>query len=244
MKKVVFFGSIGLARKCLEEIVMEEELDLLGVCCSKIESNWRDEETVYEFSRRKGIPVLSFNEVEKLEADIGFSVRFDRIIPQEVIDSFSHGIFNTHGGILPEYRGSYCNINAIINEEKEYGVTLHYISYGLDAGDVVDIKKVEIKDSDTGFSLYKKSEELCYKVLEDNIRDIILGRNRRVSQDEMIAKGHECGVYYEESTIAKKKIDPEKLEESINIIKAFDSPYHEPAYTNIGDRKVYLRVGY
>lgn len=244
MKRVVFFGSIGLAKRCLEEIVMEEDIELLGVCATRMESDWRQEESVYEFSVKNNIPILSFEEVEGLGPDIGFSVRYDKIIPQSVIDSFKVGIFNTHGGILPEYRGSYCNINAIINSEDEYGVSLHYISDGLDAGDVVDIEKVSIKEEDTGFSLYKKSEELCYKVLKNNIKDIILGENKRVTQDELIEQGHDCGIYYAESTIAKKEIKASNLEESLNIIRAFDSPFHEPAYTKVLGRKVYLRVGY
>lgn len=69
-----------------------------------------------------------------------------------MIDSFSLGIVNTHGGILPEYRGSYCNINAIINDEQEYGVTLQYIDKGVDSEDIVAIKDVGIRESDTGLT--------------------------------------------------------------------------------------------
>ncbi|MGY6766173.1 methionyl-tRNA formyltransferase [Faecalibacterium prausnitzii] len=244
MKKVVFFGSIGLARKCLEEIVLKQDIELLGVCCSPIESTWREEESVYSFCQRKGIPVLTFDDIEKLSPDIGISVRYDKIIPENVIDAFKLGIFNTHGGILPEYRGSYCNINALINGEEEYGVTLHYISKGVDTGDIVDIKKVSISESDTGFTLYKKSEKLCYDVLKENIEDIIKGTNKRVSQDEYIDAGHISNTYFAKSTLEKKSIEFNEIKNSLNIIRAFDSPFHEPAYTVIEGKKVYLRVDY
>lgn len=244
MKRVVFFDSIGLAKKCLEEVVMKEDVELLGVCCTQLTSTWREDESVYTFSKKSNIPILSFEEVEELSPDIGFSVRYDKIIPQSTIDSFKQGIFNTHGGILPEYRGSYCNINALINDEEEYGVTLHYISQGVDAGDVVAIKKVRIEESDTGFSLYKKSEQLCYEVLKENIKKIIGDENEKISQDDLIAKGHKCGVYYVKSTISKKLIDTDKIKDSLNVIRAFDSPFHEPAYTMFGDKKVYLRTNY
>jgi methionyl-tRNA formyltransferase len=244
MKKVVFFGSIGLARKCLEEIVNGQDIELLGVCCSPIISGWREDESVYSYCKRNNIPILTFNEVENLSPDIGFSVRYDKIIPEKVIYSFKQGIFNTHGGILPEYRGSYCNINALINNEEEYGVTLHYISKGVDVGDVVAIKKVKINEDDTGFTLYKKSEQLCYDVLKENIQDIINDTNERISQDDLILLGHSSGTYYAKSTLAKKSIGLEYLESSMNIVKAFDSPYHEPAYTVVEARKVYLRVSY
>ena len=76
--------------------------------------------------RRSNDAILTFGEVVTLEPDIGFSVRYDKIIPVKVINAFKQGIFNIHGGILPEYRGSYCNINALINNETEYGVTALY----------------------------------------------------------------------------------------------------------------------
>lgn len=242
MKKIVFFGSIGLAKKCLEEIVMEQEVELLGVCCSQLSSTWRKDESVYTFAMNNNIPILTFQDVINLSPDIGFSVRYDKIIPHSVINSFKNGIFNTHGGILPEYRGVYCNINALINEEKEYGVTLHYITLDLDAGDIVAIAKTPIKESDTGFSLYNKSEELCYEILRDNISDIIEGHNSRITQKSLIDRGHKCGTYYTKSTIAKKSVDIDAINESLNIIKAFESPHHEPAYTISDNERIYLRT--
>lgn len=244
MKKVVFFGSIGLARKCLKEIVLEKEVELLGVCCSPLATTWRDEESVYSFCIKNKIPVLTFGDIENMSPDIGFSVRYDKIIPESIINLFKQGIFNTHGGILPEYRGSYCNINALINKEEEYGVTLHYLSKGVDAGDIVAIKKVKIEESDTGFSLYKKSEKLCFDILKENIDSIINDSNNRIIQSYLIEQGHKCVTYYAKSTLEKKFISSDSLEQSINIIKAFDSPHHEPAYTFINNEKVYLRTSF
>lgn len=244
MKKVVFFGSIGLAKRCLEDIVMKQDIELLGVCCTDLSSIWREDESVYSFSKKNNIPILSFEEVERLSPDVGFSVRYDKIIPISVIKSFKQGILNTHGGILPEYRGSYCNINALINNESEYGVSLHYISKGIDAGDIVSIKKVDIKESDTGFSLYQISEKLCYEILKENIKSIIDDKNKKISQDELIKAGHKCGIYYAKDTIKKKIIPSKDISNSLNIIRAFDSPYHEPAYTIVDGRKIYLRVNY
>jgi methionyl-tRNA formyltransferase len=246
MKKVVFFGSIGIAKKCLEEIILKQNIELLGVCCNSILSKWRYEESVYSFCINNKIPILTFEDIEDVSPDIGFSVRYDKIIPKRVIQSFKLGIFNTHGGILPEYRGSYCNINAIINDEKEYGVTLHYITEGIDTGDIVAIKKVQITDNDTGFTLYKKSEKLCYDILAENIESIINGNNNRIPQNDLINKGHKCRTYYANSTLSKKVIDIEKINDlnTINIIRAFDSPFHEPSYTIVNGKKIYLRVNY
>lgn len=245
-RKVVFFGSIGIAKRILEEIVLQRDIELVGVCCVELENTWRTDESVFEFCQRKGIPILSDEDIIATKPDLGISVRYNKIIKQRVIDSFSLGIVNTHGGILPEYRGSYCNINAIINDEQEYGVTLHYIDKGVDSGDIVAIKKVSIHETDTGFDLYQISERFCYELIAENIDDLLDGKNNRTTQSEYISNGHCCNEYKAKETIEKKYIPQDKLfsGKSLRVIRAFDSASHEPAYTIINGRKIYLRVNY
>ena len=244
--RVVFFGSIGVARRILEEIVLQRDIELIGVCCVELEKAWRRDESVFKFCQRKGIPILSDEDIMAIKPDLGISIRYNKIIKQKVIDSFTMGIVNTHGGILPEYRGSYCNINAIINNEKEYGVTLHYIDKGVDSGDIIAIKKIEIHESDTGFDLYQISERFCYELIAENIDALLSGKNNRISQSEYMVNGHCCNEYKAKATIEKKCIPQDELftEKSLRVIKAFDSPSHEPAYTIIDEKKIYLRVNY
>lgn len=244
--RVVFFGSIGIAKRILEEIVLTKEIELLGICCEKVINSWRDEESVYEFAVKNNIPILEVSQVSKLDADLGISVRFNKIIGENVINSFKMGIVNTHGGILPEYRGSYCNINALLNGEKEFGVTLHYIHPGVDDGDIVDIKKVVISDDCTGFDLYKESERLCYEVMADNIDALLAGTNKRVPQDEYIVAGHASNSYRRDETIKAKDLTEIEIENPLwlRTVRAFDSPHHEPAYIKVRDKKVYVRYRY
>lgn len=244
MKRVVFFGSIGVAKRILEEIVLTRDIALVGVCCQKMENTWRADEGVYEFCQRNGIPILDDDYIVNAKPDLGISVRYNRIIRESVINAFKHGIVNTHGGILPEYRGSYCNINAIINGETEFGVTLHYIDTGIDTGDIIDIKRVKICDNDTGFDLYRASEELCYNIIDENIDSLLSGCNIRTCQEVFIKHGHSSNTYFRKTTIAKRYIEFSDLgnDMSIPIIRAFDSPMHEPAYTMINGRRVFLRV--
>lgn len=245
-RKVVFFGSIGIARRILEEIILQHDIELVGVCCVELEKTWRTDESVFEFCYRRGIQFLSDEDIIASKPDLGISVRYNKIIKQDVIDSFSMGIVNTHGGILPEYRGSYCNINAIINNEKDYGVTLHYIDKGVDTGDIVAIKKVSIQESNTGFDLYQISEKLCYELIEENIDDLLAGANSRIPQSEFINNGHCCNEYKAKATIDKKYIPQDEFftAKGVRTIRAFNSPLHEPAYTIINGKRIYLRVDY
>lgn len=246
MKKVVFFGSIGLAKRILVEIILKQDIQLVGVCCEKNINAWRQEESVYDYCVKNNIAILEDSDVIAARADLGISVRYNRIINQNVINSFSLGIVNTHGGILPEYRGSYCNVNAILNGEKEYGVTLHYIDAGIDEGDIIAIKKVDILPDHTGFDLYHISESLCYDLIADNIIELLNGTNLRIPQSEFIKNGHKTAVYRAKDTLQRKRIMLSEINEelTLKIVRAFDSDVHEPAYIDVAGRKIYFRMKY
>lgn len=241
--KVVFFGSIGIARRILENIILKKDVELLGVCCEQTINDWRGEESVFHFVNKNRIPILSLENISGLSADLGISVRFHKIIPENVISSFRLGIVNTHGGILPEYRGSYCNINAILNDEKEYGVTLHYIQPGVDDGDIVDIRKIAVNDDSTGFELYRESERLCFELVEENIDALLAGINQKIPQQLYIHNGHRCNLYKRDHTIRAKDLTDINIYDPLwlRTVRAFDSPYHEPAYIRLGDKKIYVR---
>lgn len=82
-----------------------------------------------------------FNHTELLSsvnADIGVSINYTGIIPQSIIDFFSNGILNAHGGDLPKYRGNACQAWAIINGEEKIGLCIHKMIGGeLDSGDII-----------------------------------------------------------------------------------------------------------
>ncbi|PIE65034.1 MAG: formyl transferase [Desulfobacterales bacterium] len=70
--------------------------------------------------------------------DIGISMNYTGVIPQEVIDIFPLGILNAHGGDLPRYRGNACQAWAILNDEKKVGLCIHKMVGGeLDSGDII-----------------------------------------------------------------------------------------------------------
>jgi len=71
-------------------------------------------------------------------ADIGVSINFTGIVPQQVIDLFPLGILNAHGGDLPRYRGNACQAWAILNGEPRIGLCIHRMIGGeLDSGDII-----------------------------------------------------------------------------------------------------------
>ena len=76
--------------------------------------------------------------LKEARADIGVSINYTGVIPQEVIDIFPYGILNAHGGDLPKYRGNACQAWAILNGEKCVGLCIHRMVGGeLDSGAII-----------------------------------------------------------------------------------------------------------
>lgn len=94
--------------------------------------------------------------LEKFSPDIVFSLYSRRIIPREVLNIASKININLHPSLLPDYKGCFSAPWAILNQEKETGITFHKMVEEVDCGDILFQKKIKISTDDTGFSLYHK----------------------------------------------------------------------------------------
>tara|TARA_B100000700_G_C15001341_1_gene836430 strand:- start:700 stop:1299 length:600 start_codon:yes stop_codon:yes gene_type:complete len=160
------------------------------------------------------------------ESEIIFSIIYDKIFDEKFLKN--RKCFNFHCGILPYYGGSNASCWSIINREKEYGITLHEIDKGLDTGNIVEIRKFKISDTDTAHDLYTKGEDLIYQMFKDNFKNLIDGNYVSTKQDLRDTK-----IYY------KREI--ENAKDLTRFIKAFYFPGKEPAYFfNRAGKKVYI----
>ncbi|MGI6443822.1 MAG: methionyl-tRNA formyltransferase [Candidatus Dojkabacteria bacterium] len=105
------------------------------------------------------------------QPDIVVCKAFGEIVPKEFLEYPKYGCINIHFSILPKYRGAVPIQKAILDGEKETGISIMLMSEGLDEGDVLDIYKEEIKPKDTNISLrerlVKKSAEILLPVLKE-----------------------------------------------------------------------------
>lgn len=138
----------------------------------------------YEWARN--IDSDKFQLVNSIEnSDIYFSIFHNEIFKEKIINT-RLGI-NFHAGLLPKYRGSGTINWAIINEEIETGITIHEIDKRLDAGPVIDVKKITIEQTDTAETLYKKLELITYELFKDWLIRIIDGDFIAKKQSELDA---------------------------------------------------------
>ena len=112
--------------------------------------------------------------LKKLNADLFIVVAF-RMLPKIIWEIPNKGTINLHGSILPNYRGAAPINWAIINGEKESGVTTFFINDKIDTGDVLLIEKTTIKDGQTAGELHDKLMEIGSKLLIQTISNLDSG---------------------------------------------------------------------
>ena len=136
---------------------------------------------VKEIALEHNIPVFqpenlraaNFKEyLTEMAPDMIIVVAYGKILPQYVIDFPKYGCINIHASLLPKYRGSAPIQYAVKCGEKVSGVTTMLIGKGIDTGDILLKKEVEITDSDTGGSLHDKLMEISGDILVDTIENI------------------------------------------------------------------------
>ena len=103
---------------------------------------------------------LAFKEITSFQAEIYIVYAYGSIIPNRIFLHPPAKTINLHGSILPEFRGASPIQAAILNGKKETGITLQYITEQLDAGDIISICKILIKEDDTFGTLLEKLTDL------------------------------------------------------------------------------------
>lgn len=177
--------------------------------------------------------------IRTLRVDLALSILFDYILKQNFIQLFHAGVINLHPAYLPFNRGQYPNVWSIV-EGTPSGVTLHYIDAGIDTGDIIAQKEVEVEPADTGESLYRKLEKECVALFQETWPLIETGKVTRVPQEKR------AGTYHRVQDI--DKIDEVKLDSTytardlINILRARTFPPYKGAYFIENGKRVYMRL--
>jgi methionyl-tRNA formyltransferase len=161
------------------------------------------------------------------EADIVFSIMYDKLIPPEILKN--KVCFNFHPGILPEYKGAGIFSWALINNEEKAGVTLHLIDSGIDTGDIIEIREFLISKADTAHTLFLRGEQTILRMFKDWYCDLM--------EEKYIAVPQRNSKLYK--TYYRK--DLEKAKDLTRFAKAFYFPKKESAYyINQKSEKIYL----
>jgi len=123
------------------------------------------------------------NCIEKYAPDFIVVVAFGHIIPENILNIPKIAAINIHASLLPKYRGPAPIQWAIINEEKETGVTTMLMDEGLDTGDILLSSKLEIASDDTSDTLHDRLADLGADLLIHTLNAFETGDINPISQD-------------------------------------------------------------
>jgi methionyl-tRNA formyltransferase len=132
-------------------------------------------------------------EIKKNDCDLFVSMSFNQIFKEEIINMTPFKIINCHAGKLPFYRGRNILNWVLINDEKEFGITVHYVDKGIDTGDIILQKTFPITDLDTYNTLLDVAHIECANILFESIKMIQKGVIQPINQTTIDSIGMYCG---------------------------------------------------
>ncbi len=191
--RIVFMGTPLFASNILEGLINDQR-EIVAVVTKEDKRVGRKQiltpPPVKEVAMKYGIPCLQpkrirkeYEEVLNYEPDLILVCAYGQIIPKAVLDHPRYGCVNTHGSLLPKYRGGAPIQRSIIEGEKETGITLMYMSEKMDEGDILAQDKLVITDDDTNSSLFSKMSDLALAMLRRDLDKIIRGEIKAIPQD-------------------------------------------------------------
>lgn len=197
--KIVFMGTPEFAVPSLEALV-KEGWELKLVVTQKDKPKGRGKKIQFTPVKEKalelGLEVFqpnSINSVESIEKisainpDFIVVVAYGQILKKSILEIPKYGCYNVHASLLPKYRGAAPINWAIINGEKETGVTIMEMDEGLDTGDMVLSKAIPIQDDDDAISIHDKLSILGGKLIVEALNGIVAGKLEKIPQDHSLS---------------------------------------------------------
>lgn len=193
--KIIFMGTPGPAALCLGSLLDAKE-NVIAVITQPDRPKGRglkmSEPPVKELALKYNIPVhqpekikdaAAIELVKGLSPDLIIVVAYGKLLPKEMIEAPKYGSINVHASLLPKYRGAAPVQWALMNGEKETGITIMKVTEALDSGEIILQEKVEIEKIDNTSTLTKKLFECGSKLLLKAVEMIRTGKARYIKQD-------------------------------------------------------------
>ena len=197
--RIMFMGTPEISAVCLRELIASDN-EIVAVVTGKDKPRGRGNvmtpTAVKALAIEHSLPVYTPDSLKgedfatllnEINPDLIAVVAYGKILPKSVLDFPKHGCINVHVSLLPKYRGAAPMQRAIINGEKETGVTIMYMAEGVDTGDIIATEAFPIGAEDDFEAIHDRSAETGAKLLVKTIRDIAEGTATRVPQDDSLA---------------------------------------------------------
>jgi len=195
MMKIVFMGTPEPAAQLLADLIAAKQ-EIVCVVTQPDRPKGRGQKITFppvkdvalkhglSIEQPEKLKVGSFiSLIESLRPDIIVVVAYGKILPKEILDIPQYGCLNVHASLLPKYRGAAPMQWALLNGEKETGVTVMRLDQFLDTGDIILQKKIAIEENDDVLVLSKKIFSVGSKLLVKALKQINEGQVKYLQQN-------------------------------------------------------------
>jgi methionyl-tRNA formyltransferase len=196
--KAIFFGTPAFAVPSLDALC--ETAEVVGVVCQPDRPTGRGlvmaPPPVKARALERGLEVIQPTKLRNGEvaawarakgADLALVVAYGRILPKDVLDATRLGFVNVHASLLPKYRGAAPITWAVVNGERESGVTLMLLDEGMDTGDMLDVVTTPIGAEETAGELSDRLATLGAELVRAKLGPFARGELARTKQDGTLA---------------------------------------------------------
>lgn len=197
--RVIFMGTPEFSVPCLERLISDGE-EVVGVFTQPDKPKGRGYEMsfspVKECALKHNIPVFqpksmkdgeALKIIESLNPDLSIVVAFGKILPKEILYAPKYNSINIHASLLPAYRGSAPIQWSILNGETKTGVTTMLMDEGIDTGDMLLSKDVEITPNMTAGELHDKLSVLGAELMSETIAELKVDHLKPIKQDDSLS---------------------------------------------------------
>lgn len=224
--KIVLFGEDSFTAIVLESFI-KEKYDVLQVFCPRYNNdiykrlNFVCNQNNIAFEIIDDFKSESFvGKIKQLQPDVIAICHFQKLISEEIIVIPKLGCLNLHPSLLPDYRGMAPQHWPIINGDKKTAVTVHFVDDGIDTGNIVMQREMEILEDDYVFDLQNRMKKIYEKIFVDAIK-IINCKEKHIIQKHL--KGSYYGRLKIKDCIIHRNMG---VKDVYNLIKGVSFPYY------------------
>jgi len=226
MLKIGYFADGPWSHEAFKKLIVDKEIVIQFICVryDTTDSTLLNYCEVYKIAYLKHENINSdefINIIQCFDCDLLVSMSFNQIFRSKIINLTRLKAINCHAGKLPFYRGRNILNWALINDESEFGITVHFIDEGIDTGDIISQQMYPINDDDNYETLLHKSYFGCADVLYRTIRQFVDGNVKRKPQSDI----HPTGFYCSQRKQGDEIVNWEQTSrELFNFVRALSLP--------------------
>ena len=224
--RIVFMGTPDFAVASLDALV-SNDFNVVSVITAPDKPAGRGlkltESAVKKYAIEKGIPVLQpiklkdpqfIESLKELKADIQIVVAF-RMLPEIVWNMPPMGTLNVHGSLLPQYRGAAPINWAVINGEKQTGVTTFKLKHEIDTGDILLQESMPIGDNETATEVHDRMKIIGANLLVKTLHQLNAGTIHETPQLISADSKHAPKIFTKDCTIQWNQ----EVEQIYNLVR-------------------------